>query len=34
VHILKVPDGYAEDETVYNTLDTWSDLSITIEKAG
>ena len=34
VHILKVPDGYAEDETIYNTLDTWSDLSITIEKAG
>ena len=34
VHILKVPDGYAEDETIYNTLDTWSDLNITIEKAG
>ena len=34
VHILKVPDGYAEDETVYNTPDTWSDVRITIERAG
>ena len=34
VHILKVPEGYAEDETIYNTPDTWSDVSITIEKAG
>jgi hypothetical protein len=33
VHILKVPDGYAEDTQSYKTEDTWSELTITLQKA-
>ncbi len=33
VHILKVPDGYAENEALYKTEAAWSDLTIAIEKA-
>ena len=33
VHILKVPDGYAENTDLYKTQDIWSQLTITIEKA-
>ena len=32
IHVLKVPDGYQMDETIYETLDTFSDLSICLEK--
>ena len=33
VHVLTAPEGYAPDETVYNTLDTFSDVSIVLERA-
>ena len=33
VHILKAPDGYAEDTQSYKTEDTWSELTITLQKA-
>ncbi len=33
VHVLKVPEGYAADEGVYKTLDTFSDVNITLKKA-
>jgi hypothetical protein len=33
VHILKVPDGYAEDTQSYKTEGTWSELTITLQKA-
>ena len=32
VHILKVPDGYAEDTGIYTTEENWSDLTIVIGK--
>ena len=30
VHVLSVPEGYASDETVYHTLDTFSDVRIVL----
>lgn len=33
VHLLKVPEGYKPDANVYNTLDTYSDVNIFLEKA-
>ena len=33
VHILQVPDGYAENDELYKTQETWSDLNIVIKKA-
>ena len=33
VHILQAPEGYAENDELYRTEDTWSDLNIVIEKA-
>ncbi|MBR2699577.1 MAG: TlpA family protein disulfide reductase [Clostridia bacterium] len=33
VHVLKVPEGYAADEGVYETLDTFSDVNVTLKKA-
>ena len=32
IHVLTVPEGYAADEEVYKTLDTWSDVTIILEK--
>jgi len=32
VHVLMAPEGYAPDETVYRTEDTFSELSITLKK--
>ena len=31
--VLKVPEGYAADEGVYKTLDTFSDVNVTLKKA-
>ena len=33
VHVLKVPEGYAATDAVFKTLDTFSDVNITLEKA-
>ena len=33
VHVLMAPEGYAPDEGVYKTLDTYSDVNIFLEKA-
>jgi len=33
VHLLTVPEGYKPDANVYNTLDTYSDVNIFLEKA-
>lgn len=33
VHVLTAPEGFAADESEYRTLDTFSDVSITLEKA-
>ena len=33
VHVLKAPEGYAPDDGVYKTLDTYSDVNIFLEKA-
>ena len=33
VHVLKVPEGFMPDENVYKTLDTCSDVSISLKKA-
>ncbi|MBR0368307.1 MAG: redoxin domain-containing protein [Clostridia bacterium] len=34
VHVLKAPEGYAATDAVYKTLDTFSDVNITLDKAG
>jgi hypothetical protein len=33
VHVLKVPEGYAADEGIYKTLETFSDVNVTLKKA-
>ena len=33
VHVLVAPEGYAPDETVYSTQDTFSDVNIVLERA-
>ena len=33
VHVLMPPEGYAADDGVYKTLDTYSDVNIFLEKA-
>ena len=33
VHVLAAPEGYAPDETVYQTEETFSELSITLKRA-
>ena len=33
VHVLSVPEGFKEDTNLYETLDTWSDVNIFLEKA-
>ena len=33
VHVLMAPEGYAPDDGVYKTLDTYSDVNIFLEKA-
>ncbi|MBQ6373291.1 MAG: TlpA family protein disulfide reductase [Clostridia bacterium] len=33
VHVLTAPEGYAPDDGTYNTLDTFSDVSIILDKA-
>ncbi len=33
IHLLKVPEGYKPNADVYNTLDTYSDVNIFLEKA-
>ena len=33
IHVLKAPEGYAADETVYKTLPTYSDVNITLKPA-
>ena len=33
VHVLMVPEGYTPDDGVYQTLDTYSDVNIFLEKA-
>ena len=33
IHVLKAPDGYAADETVYKTPPTYSDVNITLKPA-
>ena len=33
IHVLMAPEGYAPDDGVYNTLDTFSDVNIFLEKA-
>ncbi len=33
VHVLMVPEGYAQDEGEYKTLDTYSDVNIFLEEA-
>lgn len=33
VHVLVAPEGYAPDENTYQTQDSYSDLSIVLEKA-
>ena len=33
VHVLMAPEGYAQDEGVYKTLDTCSDVSIFLQDA-
>lgn len=33
VHVLKVPEGFRQDERSYETLDSYSDVSIFLEKA-
>ena len=33
IHVLAVPEGYAEDTSAYKTLDTYSDMDIFISKA-
>lgn len=33
VHVLKVPEGFRQDERSYETLDSWSDVNIILEKA-
>ncbi len=33
VHVLKAPEGYRQDERAYETLDSYSDVNIFLEKA-
>ena len=33
IHVLMAPEGYAPDDSVYKTLDTYSDVNIFLEKA-
>ena len=33
VHVLKAPEGYAATDAVFHTLETWSDVRITLERA-
>jgi len=33
IHVLMAPEGYAPDDGVYKTLDTYSDVNIFLEKA-
>ena len=33
VHVLKAPEGFAADANTYHTLDTWSDVTVTLERA-
>ena len=33
VHVLMVPEGYAQDEGEYKTLDTYSDVNIFLQEA-
>jgi len=33
VHVIGVPEGYAEDKTEYKAPETYGDVSITIKKA-
>ena len=33
VHVLKVPEGFRQDERSYETLDSYSDVNIFLEKA-
>lgn len=33
VHVLKVPEGFRQDERTYETLDSYSDVNIILEKA-
>lgn len=33
VHVAKVPEGYVSSDETYETLDTWSDVNITVSKA-
>ena len=33
VHVRQAPEGYAPDENVYKTLETYSDVNISLQKA-